>query len=97
MQRISANSVDTTRYDWVGMVIHWKLCKKLKFDHMNKRYTHKPESVLENETHKILLDFEIQTDHLIPPRRPELVMVKKKKKKKNRTCQIVDFVVLVTE
>ena len=26
---------------------------------------HKPESVLQNEMHKILLDFEIQTDHLI--------------------------------
>ena len=28
---------------------------------------HKPESVLENETHKILWDFE--TDYLIPARR----------------------------
>ena len=26
---------------------------------------HKPESVLENETHKILWDFQIQTDHPI--------------------------------
>ena len=29
----------------------------------------KQESVLENETHKILWDFEIQTDPLIPTRR----------------------------
>ena len=27
---------------------------------------HKPESVLENEMHKIPWDFEIQADHLIP-------------------------------
>ena len=27
---------------------------------------HKPESVLEKETHKILWDFVIQMDHLIP-------------------------------
>ena len=27
---------------------------------------HKPESFLENETHKILCDFEIQMDLLIP-------------------------------
>ena len=27
---------------------------------------HKPESVLEDETHKILCDIEIQTDHQIP-------------------------------
>ena len=25
-----------TRYDWVGKVIHWEFCKKLKFDHTNK-------------------------------------------------------------
>ena len=36
-----------------------KLCKKLKFDHMNKWYMHNPESVLENETHLLLWDFEI--------------------------------------
>ena len=42
---------------------------------------HKPESVLENETHKILWDFEIQTDHLIPTRKPDLVQINKKKKK----------------
>ena len=34
---------------------------------------HKPESAQKNETHKILWDFEIQTDHLIPARRPELL------------------------
>ena len=27
-----------TRHDWVGKVIHWELCKKLKFDHTNKCY-----------------------------------------------------------
>ena len=50
---------------------------------------HKPESVLENETHKILWDFEIQTDHLITARRPDLVLINKKK----RTCHFVDFAV----
>ena len=68
-----------TRHDWVGVVIYWELCKKLKYDHSTKWYMHKPESVLENETHKILLDFEIQTDHIIPARRSDLVIVKKKK------------------
>ena len=31
---------------------------------------HKSESVQENETHKILWSFEIQTDHFILARRP---------------------------
>ena len=43
-----------TRHDWVGKVIHWELCKKLKFDHTNKWYMHNPESVLENEMDKFL-------------------------------------------
>ena len=42
---------------------------------------HNPESILENETHKILGDFEIDTDNLISARWPDLVIVKKKKKK----------------
>ena len=43
-----------TRHEWVGKVIHMELCKKLKVDHTTKWYMHKQESVLENETHKIL-------------------------------------------
>ena len=39
-----------------------------EFDHTNKWYMHNPESVLENKTHKILLDFEIQTDYQISAR-----------------------------
>ena len=39
---------------------------------------HKPESVLNNETNKLLWDFEKQTDHLILARRPDLVIVNKK-------------------
>ena len=77
-----------TRHDWVG-----KLCKKFKFDQTNKWYMHKPESVLENEMHKLHWDFKIQTDHIISARWPELEIVNKKKKK--RTCWIVDFVILV--
>ena len=42
---------------------------------------HNPDSVLENETHKILWDFEIQTDHPIPVGRPSLVLIDKKERK----------------
>ena len=48
-----------------------------------------PAPVLENATHKLLWDFNIQTDHLIPTRRPDLIINKKKK----RTCKRVDFAV----
>ena len=40
---------------------------------------HKTESVKENETHKVLKDFEIQTDHQILGRQSDLVIINKKK------------------
>ena len=46
---------------------------------MNKWYMHNPESMIENETHKILWDFEIQMDHLISIRWPDQVIINKKK------------------
>ena len=61
-----------TRCDWVVKVIHWELCKRLKFDHKNKWYMHNSEYVLENDTQKLLWDFELLTDHLISARRPDL-------------------------
>ena len=69
-------------------VIPWESCKKFKFDSTNKCYMHNPESVLENETRKLLLNFEIQTDHRILGRRLDLEI---KKKKRKRTFRIVDF------
>ena len=46
---------------------------------------HNLESVLENKTHKVLCNFEIQADYLISARRPELVIVNKKKKKRKKS------------
>ena len=51
---------------------------------------HNPAPVLENNTHKLLWDFDIHTDQLISARRPDQMIIYKKKK---RTCKIVDFVV----
>jgi hypothetical protein len=41
---------------------------KCGFRTVEKWYEHEP--VVENDGHKILLDFSIQTDHLIQARRP---------------------------
>ena len=48
---------------------------------------HKPEFVLENETHKNHSDFNIQTDHSVLARKPELMLINKKK----MNCYVVDF------
>ncbi len=50
---------------------------------------HNPAHVLENNTHKVLWDFDIHTDHRISARRPDLVIINKKK----RPCKIVDFAI----
>ena len=54
------------RHDRVGKVIYWEMWKKFKFDHTNKWYMHNPVPVLEKDTHKLLWDFNIQMDNLIP-------------------------------
>ena len=52
---------------------------------------HNPAPILENDTHKLLWDFDIQMDHLISARRSDLIIIKKKKRK---FAKIVDFAVL---
>ena len=49
---------------------------------------HNPESILENETPKILCDFKIQKDHLISVRRQDLVIVYKKKMQKDHLIPV---------
>ena len=61
-----------------------------------KSYKPKPEFLLMNKAHKLLLNFQIQADHLIPVRRTGQVFInkkKKKKKKKEKACCIVNFAV----
>ena len=51
---------------------------------------HNPTAVLENDTHKLLWDFDIKTDTLIGAWRQEFKVINQKK----RPCKIVDVVVL---
>ena len=71
-------------------VIHWELCKKLKFDRTNKWYIHKPASILENDKHNLHWNFDIQTNHLISARRPDLIIINNinnnNKKEKLQNC-----------
>ena len=50
---------------------------------------HKLESIIENKTHKILRDFEIQTDHQIPGRISDQVLINKNQK----TYHLMNFAV----
>ena len=77
-----------TRHDWVGKVIHWELCKKFKFDHMNKWYMHNPESPLENEieTFPEFWDTNGAPEQVIANTKKKK---EKKRRKEKRTCRIV--------
>ena len=77
------------RHDCVGKVIHGEMYRKFQYDHTNKWYMHNPAPAPENDSHKLLWDFNIQTERLIPARRPDLIIINKRK----RICTIVDFVV----
>ena len=50
---------------------------------------HKLDSVPVDEMFEILGDFKIQTNHIIPVRRPDLVLINKIK----ITCPLVEYVV----
>ena len=56
---------------------------------------HNPTSVLKNDTHKLPWDFDLQMDHLISARRPDLIIINNNNNNKKRTCKIVDFAVPV--
>ena len=64
-----------TRHDLVDKAFHREMGKKSKFDHTNKWYMLNPAPVLENNTQKLLWDFDIHTDHLISARRPDLKII----------------------
>ena len=70
--------------------IHWEICKKFKFDHTYKSYTHNSASVIENDTHKLLWDFIIQSGQKTRPFNNQQT-----NKQKKIVCKIVDFAVPV--
>ena len=51
---------------------------------------HNPAPVPENNTHKLLWDFDIHTDHLVSARKTRPYNNQQQKK---RICKIVDFAV----
>ena len=67
------------RHDSVAKALHWKLSKTHQFPCSDKWYDHVPEMVCENNEVKLLWDCDIQTDHVIQARRPDIVLVEKKK------------------
>ena len=76
------------RHDNVARVVHWDLLGKCGFSRGDKWLEHVPETVLENHDYKLLWDYNIQTDHKISARRPDLVVIMQE-----QTCQVIDIAV----
>ena len=64
-------------HDTVARAVHWNLCKKYQMPCSNKWCEHQPQSVTENENAKLLRDYSIRTDRVIPAHRPDLTLVDK--------------------
>ena len=71
----------------MGKTVHPDICRKKGFTIPEKCYKH----ILfpENESFKILWDFNIQTDNIIEHRRPDMIIIDKTSKK----AQIVGLAV----
>ena len=67
-----------SRHDNVAAAVHWCMCRKYLIPCTDIWYEHRADKVAENDDIKLLWDFHIQTDHEIPARRPDILIVKKK-------------------
>ena len=61
------NAIVNIEKDKVKTYVHWLLCEKYHFS----------QSVQENDTYKILWDFNIQTNKAIEHRQPDIVCINK--------------------
>ena len=87
--RVHAQTEYKGRHDKLAKVIHWDLCKRYGVKMQSKWYDHVPEKVEETDRVKILWDFNIQTDHVIEHRRPDVVVLDKHEK----MCHLIDIAV----
>ena len=65
------------------------MCRKNGIEVKPKWYEHQQEAVQENERYKISWDFNIQTDHVIEARRPDMIVIDKETK----FAKIIDFAI----
>ena len=69
------------RHNAVAAVIHKAICDDYNIETVKQIWLHHPEAVTETEKVKILWDYEIRTDRIIPARRPDIVVLDKEERK----------------
>ena len=81
-----AQSEYKRNHDTVAKLVHWKLCKKHKFERKEKWYERCPEGVVEDDDVKLIWNANVQCDNVVEARRCDLILVEKKAK----SCVIID-------
>ena len=69
------------RHNKIAQVLHWEMCNCYGFKRSDRWHNYAIQPVLKNENHKILWDFNIQTDHKLEHNRPDIVVIEKKSRK----------------
>ena len=77
------------RHGNVAKMLHWKLREKYGSESNERWYEHEPQSVVENDGVKLLWDVNIQCDHIIAARRPDIKVINKQEK----SCLIIDIAI----
>ena len=77
------------RHDNIARIVRLELYRRFSLVCEVKWYNHKPASVVENDRVKIFWNFNIQIDHAIQHRRPDIVVLYKSE----RRCHLVDIAV----
>ena len=81
-----AQTLYMKRHNAVAATVHWGLCANMGFERAEHWWQHQPETAMENESFKLLYDFNVMTDKKITARRPDIIIVDKK----NRHTTIID-------
>ena len=76
-------------HDKMAKIVHWKLHEKYGLKSNERWYEHEPESVVENDRVRLLWDANIQCNHIIEARRPDIVVINNQEK----SCLITDIVI----
>ena len=71
------------RHDNIERIVHLELCQKFGLSGEVKWYNHKSASVVLIDRVKVLRDLNIQTDHVIQHRRPDIVVLYKTERKRH--------------
>ena len=76
-------------HDKLAKLVHWNMCRRYGIQYAKNWYEHNAEKVPENDKAQIPWNFNIQTDHVIQARRPDIVV----KDKESDPKWIIDIAV----